>query len=271
MTDAPPCLLAVRSVTRAATGLSALATGIVGDDNHDGGYHCGRSGVTANDYSVKESPRDKAGLTNWASAFDEGLWEKRVGGKTHNTYSHGIWLVAQCKANTPDSRDIREIIYSPDGKTVKRWDRLGKRSTGDGSHREHTHRSYFRDAVKAGRDLAAIDRRYFTEIGLLEDDDMDQTERLHYATDVADRTVGQAISDLALLRGALIAKPGAKFNDKAVIPEGSVLDLITKAATRPPVALTDDDRADIAGRVLAGLPANFAAQVADELAARLAS
>jgi hypothetical protein len=38
------------------------------------------------------------------------------------------------------------MIYTPDGKTVARWDRLGKRSTGDSSHLWHTHLSFFRDS-----------------------------------------------------------------------------------------------------------------------------
>jgi hypothetical protein len=44
-----------------------------------------------------------------------------------------LWLVGRCKAGDPDAADIREIIYTPDGKTVQRYDRLGIRSTGDSS------------------------------------------------------------------------------------------------------------------------------------------
>ncbi|WP_037684611.1 hypothetical protein, partial [Streptomyces griseus] len=77
-----------------------------------------------------------------------------------------------CTAGAPDTRDIREIIYSPDGQTVKRWDRLGKRSTGDSSHLWHTHFSFFRDSIKAGRDLTPLFRRYLTSIGLIEGEDI---------------------------------------------------------------------------------------------------
>ncbi|MEK8110074.1 hypothetical protein NKG94_48450 [Micromonospora sp. M12] len=66
--------------------------------------------------------------------------------------------------------DIREIIYSANGTTVKRWDRLGERTSGDSSHRWHTHFSFFRDAIKAGRDQRPLFRRYLGTIGLLEDD-----------------------------------------------------------------------------------------------------
>ena len=64
------------------------------------------------------------------------------------------------------ARDLREIIYSPDGKVVRRWDRLGKRSSGDDSHLWHTHFSFFRDSTKADRDQTPLFRRYLTGIGL---------------------------------------------------------------------------------------------------------
>ncbi|MCX4474804.1 hypothetical protein OOK41_31585 [Micromonospora sp. NBC_01655] len=182
MTSAPAPLLAVRQLllqhldinkgTARAADLDPAEVGIVGDPAHIGGYHCGSDRVRrvsgkVSDYSVVESPRDQAGLAGWACALDVGDWSVRVGGKTHDLRSFSLWLVAQCKAGTADTRDIREVIYSPDGKTVKRWDRLGRRTTGDSSHRWHTHISYFRDAIKAGRDQTAVYRRYLTTIGLI--------------------------------------------------------------------------------------------------------
>jgi hypothetical protein len=153
--------------------LDPAEVGIVGDEDHRGGYHCGEDRLNpSSDYSVVESPRDRTGLTGYASALDVGQFEVRVAGKVHNLRTFSVWLVAQCKANTPDTRDIREVIYSPDGRTVKRWDRLGRRTSGDTSHRTHTHISVFRDATKAGRDLTAVFRRYLTEIGVIEGDDM---------------------------------------------------------------------------------------------------
>lgn len=210
MTTAPASLKAVRlllldhlDIHETSRGypadLDPDELGIVGDTAHaEGGdsYHLGADQIRAYAgrarYSVDESARDKAGLTNDACALDVGWFEARVDGKVHNLRSFSIWLVAQCKANTADTRDIREIIYSPDGKTVKRWDRLGRRTTGDSSHRWHTHGSYFRDAIKAGRDQTPVYRRYLTEIGLLagEEEDMtpQQAQQLrdaHYTTSVA--------------------------------------------------------------------------------------
>jgi hypothetical protein len=171
MTFAPANLTAVRRLLLDhCPGLAPAEVGIVGDPAHRGGYHCGRDRLDSDDYSVRESSRDRNGLTEAASALDIGQWSARVGGKAHSLASMSMWLVAQCKAGTADSKDIREIIYSPDGTVVRRWDRLGRRSSGDSSHRWHTHISYHRDATKAGRDLTALYRRYLTSIGILEDD-----------------------------------------------------------------------------------------------------
>ncbi|GAB3856535.1 hypothetical protein GCM10029963_53070 [Micromonospora andamanensis] len=182
MTRAPQALLAVRSLlldhlniddTRARDAdLEPNEVGIVGDTNHRGGYHCGSDRVVTNDYSVVESPRDRNGLTLDAAALDVGTFQLNSGGRTHNLFTFSTWCVAQCVANTPDTRDIREIIYSPDGKVVRRWDRLGRRGTGDRSHLWHTHFSFFRDAIKAGRDQRPLFRRYLAHIGLIGGDDM---------------------------------------------------------------------------------------------------
>jgi len=150
--------------------LDPAEVGIVGDTAHvrqGDSYHLGLPEQTRDGYSVRESARDRAGLSDLASAVDVGEFRVTVRGKSHDLRSFSLWLVAQCKSNTVDSRDIREIIYSPDGKTVRRWDRERRRSSGDSSHLWHTHISLFRDATKAGRGLTPLFRRYLTEIGLL--------------------------------------------------------------------------------------------------------
>ncbi|WP_431935785.1 hypothetical protein [Micromonospora sp. RP3T] len=175
MTSAPANLLAVRSLLLTYLNIDKDAVrdadlepaevGIVGDPSHRGGYHCGSDRTVANDYSVVESPRDRAGLSSHASALDFGTFSVRSGGQVHTLRTFSVWLVAQCAANTADTRDIREIIYSPDGRTVRRWDRLGRRTDGDSSHLFHTHASFFRDSTKAGRDQTPVFRRYLTAIG----------------------------------------------------------------------------------------------------------
>ncbi|WP_229398688.1 hypothetical protein [Micromonospora okii] len=177
MTRAPANLLAVRRLLlthldvdpdRARDeDLEPAEVGIVGDASHRGGYHCGSDRVVSNDYSVVESTRDSTGLTLDASALDVGPFAVRSAGRTHDLRSFSVWCVQQCVAGVADARDVREIIYSPDGRTVKRWDRLGRRSTGDNSHLWHTHFSFFRDSTKAGRDQTPLFRRYLTTIGLI--------------------------------------------------------------------------------------------------------
>lgn len=153
MTFAPASIQKAQRYIHDKTGVSWNGLGIVGDKDHRGGYHCGRDRVDDDDYSVDESPRDRNGLSYAASALDIGYWS--------GLRKFSIWLVAQCEANTPDTRDIREVIYSPDGKTVKRWDRLGKRDSGDGSHRTHTHVDWFRDSEF--NDKTAVFRRYWDD------------------------------------------------------------------------------------------------------------
>src|SRR5688572_29703310 len=117
-TYAPAALLALRAYLKPLTGLPDKELGIIGDKDHVGGYHHGWSqrrivnGTTA-DYSWNESGRDSSRKTNAARAFDIGMFPR--------LRELSVWLVNECKANAPDTRDIREIIYSPDGKVVRRW------------------------------------------------------------------------------------------------------------------------------------------------------
>jgi hypothetical protein len=287
MTTAPQNLKDVRTLLLAhldihensaayPTDLDPAEVGIVGDPAHRGGYHCGSDRVVDGDYSVVESTRDRSSLTGYASALDVGQFDIRIGGKAHNLRSFSIWLVAQCKGNSADTRDIRELIYSPDGTTVKRWDRLGRRSTGDSSHRWHTHISYHRDAIKAGRAQTAPFRRYLTEIGLIQaptaqEIDMEQTEKLVQDTGFANRTVGHVLADLENLRNTLLGVPEAK-----AAPAGSPLeallatpqavgDLAMKVntlVTRPaPVGGSDVDYGKLADLVAGKLDALIAARM----------
>jgi hypothetical protein len=173
MTLAPAPLLDARRLLIDHLHIDPLSVGVVGDTAHaEGGdsYHLGadklRERLGHDRYSVDESPRDRR-PTDAAAALDVGDFAVTVAGKLHTLPTFSIWLVAQCKAGTADTADIREVIYSPDSKTVKRWDRLGRRTSGDGSHLFHTHISYFRDSES--RDKAGLFRRYLTYIGLLED------------------------------------------------------------------------------------------------------
>ncbi|MFC4020146.1 hypothetical protein ACFOW4_19680 [Micromonospora sp. GCM10011542] len=287
MTRAPANLLAVRSLllthlnvdpdTTRSDDLEPAEVGIVGDAAHRGGYHCGSDRVVTNDYSVVESPRDRAGLTLDAAALDVGGFEVRSGGRTHTLPSFSLWCVGQCAANATDTRDLREIIYSPDGSTVKRWDRLGRRSSGDDSHRWHTHFSFFRDAIKAGRDQRPLFRRYLSSIGLLEDDMSEQAETqinsifagfFRGGTSMG-RSVDPDGSGSAVASNSLVAKL-----DYTMLRLDALGAQLTALANRD----FTDEAAIVAGvlasltpeKIAAALPPSLAKQVADEIARRMA-
>ncbi|MCP3786336.1 hypothetical protein NLX85_23495 [Micromonospora sp. A3M-1-15] len=300
MTSAPANLLAVRNLlltylnvdkdTVRSQDLEPAEVGIVGDPNHRGGYHCGSDRVVPNDYSVVESTRDSSGLTLHASALDVGLFSVSSGGVTHNLRTFSTWCVSQCAAGAGDARDIREIIYSPDGTTVRRWDRLGKRTSGDSSHLFHTHFSFFRDSTKAGRDQTPLFRRYLTAIGLIAppkpETDMEQTDKLIKNTGSPTRTVGDVLADLANLRNWLYS-PGTTTGVVGPPPANSPLQQMLDMARAWPAlvaqvtALSGRDFTDeqqIVTGVLAGLPPEkiaeaippqIARDVADELSRRL--
>jgi hypothetical protein len=194
MTTAPAGLLAARQLlldhldihpgVTVAADLDPAEVGIIGDAAHVGGYHCGRDRVVRDaagnitDYSVVESPRDRAGLDLDASAMDVGEFEVATAKGTFNLRDFSRWLVAECERAAADTLDIREVIYSLDGVTVLRWDRLRRRDTGSGSHRTHTHISEFRDAN--GRNMVALVTRWLTHIGLM-GEDMELTDRVPWA------------------------------------------------------------------------------------------
>ncbi|MEU9508064.1 hypothetical protein AB0D32_17505 [Micromonospora sp. NPDC048170] len=274
MTRAPENLLAVRRLlldhlnvdpdTSRDQDLEPAEVGIVGDPAHRGGYHCGSDRVVARDYSVVESPRDKAGLTLDASALDVGHFKVRVAGRTHDLRSFSTWCVAQCVAGTPDSRDIREIIYSPDGRVVRRWDRLRRRTSGDNSHLWHTHFSFFRDSTKANRDQTPLFRRYLTTIGLLEDD-MAITD--DDARKVAAATLNMLLGRSGPTLGAAVQSIHQQIPKiSAGLAELGDRDLVDESAVIAGVLAGLDPAA-----IAAAIPPTMAQQITDELARRLAA
>jgi hypothetical protein len=173
MSVAPRSLLDLQSYWIAQGGVSL---GIVGNAVHCKGYHLGRDrifgacacrpknicqpGLGSRDYSA-QTARDRAGLSNAASAIDLG----RLGGSLANLRDFSSWLVERCRTNQPGTADFREIIYSPDGSTVLRWDRerghasAPRPGEGDDSHLTHTHISFYRDSED--RDKRPVFEPYF--------------------------------------------------------------------------------------------------------------
>lgn len=137
--------------------------GIVGDTSHVNGgvsYHLGRSDLREDAYSIVLQ-RDKAGLSEAASAIDLG----KLDGSLFNLQIFSQWLVRQCQAHAPGTRDIREVIYTPNGLApIHRWSEPDQRiytgaGQGDLSHLTHTHISFYRDSEN--RDKVGIFAPYF--------------------------------------------------------------------------------------------------------------
>jgi len=167
MTYAPKQLGALGAYWKQQGG---VFLGVVGDTRHTKGYHLGKDrifdgagpGIGWSDYSVRTA-RDKAGLTDGASAIDLG----KLNGSFPQLRRFSVWLVAECRRNAPGTRDIREIVYTPDGVTVYGWSReAGYNSKpikdyGDSSHLWHTHVSFYRDSED--RDKRPLFAPYFTQ------------------------------------------------------------------------------------------------------------
>ena len=134
--------------------------GSVGNQRHCKGYHLGKDRIFSDcackpdgtcepgqrwgDYSVV-TVRDKAGLTNAASAIDLG----KLNGSLAELWAFSDWLAKRCLAGHPTTNDVREVIYSPDGQRV--WGfKDGVPSLipdySDDSHLSHTHISFYRDS-----------------------------------------------------------------------------------------------------------------------------
>lgn len=148
--------------------LNNINVGTAGGPSHVAkgtSYHLGKDQLKMgrNPYSARTA-RDKAGLAdpetaNLCSAGD-------VGQELDEFREMAVWIVDECRKPNPhpDTLDIREIIYSPDGRTVWTWDReLGQTSApqrrGDSSHLTHDHFSWYRDSGL--RDKTGVFRRFF--------------------------------------------------------------------------------------------------------------
>jgi len=160
MTYAPATLRSLATYWVAQGGVNL---GIVGDTSHQAtgtSYHLGKDQLIATAYSI-QTARDKAGLTNGASAMDFG----RLNGSLAELRAFSNWLVSHARRNLPGTFDMREIIYTPDGVTVLRWDRergyasAPRPGEADNSHLTHTHVSWYRDAE--ARDHTTAIRPYF--------------------------------------------------------------------------------------------------------------
>ena len=160
MTYAPPALI---ELGRYWVRHGGVNLGVVGDAAHQRkgtSYHLGRS-VLADDAYSRKTARDRAGLTDAASAIDLG----KLNGNLGQLRTFSKWFVQRCRTNAPGTQDVREFIYSPDGRTVLRWDRergvnsAPRTGEANNSHLAHSHISFYRDSEK--RSKVGLFRPYF--------------------------------------------------------------------------------------------------------------
>lgn len=149
MTTEPKALRDLQALWVAHGG---VPLGIAGDSRHVAtgtSYHLGKAELKPGAYSAVLA-RDVTGLSEAASAIDLG--------KLHGSYFYlqafSRWFVKQVQDHPTFYRDVREVIYSPDGTHVYNWDNHGRalHLAGDGTgwgssaHLEHTHISAYRDS-----------------------------------------------------------------------------------------------------------------------------
>lgn len=259
MTDSPADLVEIQHYVQSQTGLPWASLGIKHATPDGGGYHEGNdllsaAGRLTTDYSKRESSRDRPG-TNSASAFD-------LGGAFGRFREITMGIVHACQGGDPRARDIREVIYTPDGQTVRRWDRLGIRSSGDSSHLSHTHTSFFRDSEgrrnRADNFLGLL-RELFEGIA-----DMEEFERKAGNADVQANAL---LNDYDTVTIKLANGADFTVQNKAKVNRAAAFADVKTAAGQSAVTMSQADRDAIVAALLNSVPS--AAQIAEELAKRL--
>lgn len=144
MSYAPATLLQARAYIKSRTGLSDGALGIVGDSLHTYGYHLGADRLKTGDYS-RQAARDRAGLSNAASALDIGSFDR--------LRELTAFLVREARAGRLG--DVRELIGPGSDGRAYRHDHLSgwraERQSKGNSHEWHLHISYYRDSEQRSK------------------------------------------------------------------------------------------------------------------------
>lgn len=153
MTYAPEVLLELRAYAISELDADPLGVGIVGDANHNAGYHCGADrifnaragGAGWSDYSAR-TIRDRLGLRartkDAACALD-----LTTGSRRHREWLAG--LLADLLAGEDYTLGIRAINGTLNGRSAYRWDREHRfvMTRTDSSHLTHTHIEWYRDVI----------------------------------------------------------------------------------------------------------------------------
>jgi len=178
MTYTPPTIHAVKLYIEQHGGTVSVARSCDPNRNYYG-YHLGKDQIYSHncldangnnrakgdkDYSV-QTARDKSGLTDARAATDIQFFGAGGGLLKKQLQDFSVKLVARCVAKANGTSDIREIIYSPDGVKVWRYDQVSHTNSiggGDDTHLEHTHVSYYRDTEY--KDKISLYKWYFEPV-----------------------------------------------------------------------------------------------------------
>lgn len=269
MTFAPITIRELRAVLKGEDAdLSDVELGIVGGPSHIAtgtSYHLGRDQLimSKNPYSARH-PRDVAGLSNASSALDvdDDLDELRP---------MSAWIVAECQKRAPDTLDFAEIIFSPNGVDVYRWDADTNtvRPSTQISHRTHSHFAWRRDSEF--RNKTAVFKRFFARGG----DDMlvlvkAQNDTKVYLADGLTRRWIETEQDLADVRYLASTGQIAPLAKGGAVQAVANLDAYgIEIGVPASVHMSDGDRIAIAAMVTADLKPVIAALPKPPTAAEL--
>lgn len=281
MTYAPADLKQIQRYLRERTGLPWASIGLTHQVPEGGGYHEGRDLLHAankcpdcpgGDYSYTESIRDRRGLTDAASGLDLGDFDVVYKGVRRTRRDLTRFLLA--RFDDPRARDIREIIYSLDGVTVRRRDREGRRTNGDKSHTSHDHYSLYRDSEgrRARLDnVLGLFMEFFGDLPApapttLEDDDMtpEQAENLKAMDNRIRDALVKGVETMRDIPGEGPAVP--VWIVRTLNAHGLLLAQLTKSLQELTGADLVDEQAIVDG-VLSGLGTQPVVEIAEALRA----
>lgn len=244
------------------------------------GYHNFRDDLPSDDYSVEDVAYDRQGPGNYASAFDFTLPDEKM--KTYSGRLDRAMRRQDPRLFIDGVPVMREFIGTLNGTTVYCYVMIGGVPLGvgadrgpdpgrDASHLWHIHGSMIRK-------FCATWRAYSGVLSILKNEPYESWE---YSMPTADE-IAEAVWSYPLKDGYLKDADGNPVEKSAgayqryanskhdVLAVGLKVDAVAGAVAALDV-VDDADRAEIARQILAGLPPELARQLADELAARLAS
>jgi hypothetical protein len=256
--------------------LGGRNSGIVGNDEHDSGFHRAANEVPSTDYSRRRDPNGSDGpYVNWSYACAGDFWH----GDDPRLLAYHRRLLARLEAGDPSLSMICEFIGQPwPDRPVLYWSRWGGRSTYRGAgHGTWTHIAWYRSRANQRAHLWKDDDMPLTNAdkALVRDAVLEALQtKLPLPSPIDERmaklgsSYGPSIAPWTLL--ARVFEPAAR-QSRAGTPVADVDEhqLATELAGPLTAALQPLLSTLTPEAIAAAIPPELAGQVADELAARL--